>query len=149
MRAAVPLPADQPTAAAPLRVSPSVGRTSKTRLGPQLLEWQIRLAKEMMRSDLSETIAITKVASRCGLSMSYFVRAFKNTVGVAPYDWFLGQRITFAKQLLGETQMPLAEIALECGFTDQSHFTKTFGKRIGMTPLQWRRWACRAGSLPC
>lgn len=99
-----------------------------------------------MCRNLGETVSISDVAHRCRLSLSYFVRAFANTVGMAPYDWFLGQRIALAQELLAQTSFPLAEIALECGFVDQSHFTNTFVRRVGTTPFQWRRHAWDAQS---
>lgn len=101
-----------------------------------------------MREHLGETVSISEVARACRLSLSYFVRAFANTAGVAPYDWFLGQRIVLAQKLLARTSPSLAEIALECGFVDQSHFTNTFVRRVGMTPLRWRRHAQSVQSLP-
>lgn len=107
--------------------------------GPKLAPWQVRLAQEAMGARISGSIMITDIAGECRLSMSYFVRAFRNTVGVAPYDWFLGQKVLRAQELLVRSDASLAEIALECGFTDQSHFTNTFVRRVGQTPLQWRR----------
>jgi AraC-like DNA-binding protein len=76
--------------------------------------------------------------------MSYFVRAFTSTVGISPYSWFIGQRVLRAMILLSHSRMPIAEIALECGFVDQSHFTNTFVRRAGKTPRQWRQQATRA-----
>ncbi|WP_231382217.1 helix-turn-helix transcriptional regulator, partial [Sphingobium indicum] len=123
-------------------------RTVFSPAGPHLAPWQERLAKETMGTHLGQTIAISDVARACRLSMSYFVRAFSNTVGVAPYSWFIGQRIILAKDLLAQSHVPLVEIALECGFVDQSHFTNTFVRRVGTTPLQWRRAAWGDRSLP-
>jgi AraC family transcriptional regulator len=116
--------------------------------GPRLASWQERLAKETMSAKLGETVVISDLARACRLSMSYFVRAFTNTVGIAPYTWFIGQRIVLAQTLLAQSHSPLAEIALECGFVDQSHFTNTFVRRVGTTPLQWRREAWGERSLP-
>ncbi|OYW82770.1 MAG: AraC family transcriptional regulator [Sphingobium sp. 32-64-5] len=101
-----------------------------------------------MSANLGETVVISDLARACRLSMSYFVRAFTNTVGIAPYTWFIGQRIVLAQTLLAQSHSPLAEIALECGFVDQSHFTNTFVRRVGTTPLQWRREAWGERSLP-
>lgn len=107
--------------------------------GPRLAPWQVRVAQQAMGARISSTIMIPDIAGKCRLSMSYFVRAFRNTVGVAPYAWFLGQKIIRAKELLERSDASLAQIALECGFADQSHFTNTFVRKVGMTPLQWRR----------
>lgn len=82
---------------------------------------------------------MVELAQGCRLSRSYFVRAFRNTVGIAPYTWFLNERIARARTLLARTQLSLAEIALECGFSDQSHFTNTFVRHVGMAPGRWRK----------
>lgn len=108
---------------------------------PTLAPWQVNLAMRTMGQKLSDSISISDVASMCRLSFCYFVRAFTNTVGIAPYAWFVQQRILSAKALLSETPMPLAQVALECGFSDQAHFTKAFAKASGMTPAKWRRLA--------
>lgn len=106
---------------------------------PRLAPWQVRLAQQAMGARISSTIMIPDIAGECRLSMSHFVRAFRNTVGVAPYAWFLDQKILRAQELLERSDGSLAQIALECGFTDQSHFTNTFVRKVGKTPLQWRR----------
>jgi transcriptional regulator GlxA family with amidase domain len=92
-----------------------------------------------MSAHLSTQIAIAQIARVCRLSLSHFVRAFSNTVGIAPYQWFLRERVALAKHLLRQSRLPLAEIALECGFVDQSHFTNTFVRHVGLTPGRWRR----------
>ena len=106
---------------------------------PSLAPWQVGLAMRAMCEDISNPISISEVASRCRLSLYYFVRAFTNTVGIAPYAWFVQQRIVCAKHLLANTALPLAQVALECGFSDQAHFTKAFAKASGRTPAKWRR----------
>jgi AraC family transcriptional regulator len=106
---------------------------------PRLAPWQERLAKETMRAHMGSQIAMVDIAQICRLSLSHFVRAFGNTVGVAPYRWFLSARVEHAKGLLNGTVLPLAQIALECGFSDQSHFTNTFVRHAGITPGRWRR----------
>jgi AraC family transcriptional regulator len=104
-----------------------------------LAPWQEAKAKDMMTGRLAGSIEIIEVARACGMSKSRFVRTFTNTVGVAPYAWFLIQKIRFAKQLLAKLDLSIVQIALECGFVDQSHFTNTFVRRVGMTPYRWRR----------
>lgn len=92
-----------------------------------------------MSAHLSTEIAIAEIARVCRLSPSHFVRAFGNTVGIAPYRWYLSERIARAKRLLRQSRLPLAQIALECGFADQSHFTNTFVRHVGIAPGLWRR----------
>lgn len=110
-----------------------------TRARPCLAPWQVQLAKKMMAERVGETMQVSELSSACRLSMSHFVRAFTNSVGVAPYSWFIGQRVIRAMALLAHSRLPIAEIALECGFADQSHFTNTFVRRAGKTPRQWRK----------
>ena len=90
-------------------------------------------------TNLGGDITLSEVANECGLSLSYFTRAFKQSTGDAPHRWLLRQRFQHAKTLLCETQMSLAEIAIVCGFADQSHFTRVFGAHTGQAPGVWRR----------
>lgn len=117
-------------------------RVDETCQRPMLARWQVNLAMHTMRCNLGSSISISEIASLCRLSLCYFVRAFTNTVGIAPYAWFVQQRIVHAKRLLPETALPLAQVALECGFSDQAHFTKAFAKASGTTPAKWRRQTC-------
>lgn len=103
-----------------------------------LATWQVNRATAMLRARLSDQVAIADIAAACGLSPTYFIKAFTDTVGVAPYEWFLDQRIAQACMLIDNTALSLAEISIECGFSDQSHLTRTFVKRRGITPARWR-----------
>ena len=104
-----------------------------------LAPWQVRVATHTMQRNLGNTISISEIASLCRLSLCHFVRAFTNTVGIAPYAWFVRKRVQYAEALLTGTQLPIVQIALECGLTDQAHFPKAFGKANGTTPARWRR----------
>ena len=137
MRYCEPGPADQTTRRS---------RQTYARPQPCLAPWQVNLAKKMMAARVGETMQVSELSCACGLSMSHFVRAFSNTVGISPYSWFIGQRILRAMTLLAQSRSPIAEIALECGFADQSHLTNTFVRRTGITPRQWREEARGAQS---
>lgn len=116
------------------------GRANKKafRNKSRLADWQVKAAKKYLNSRLSEPVTIADVAGACRLSQCYFIRAFTETVGTAPYAWLIEQRIRKACLLIGEGELPLAQIALECGFVDQSHLTKAFARQTGMTPARWR-----------
>src|SRR3546814_18061545 len=92
-----------------------------------------------MQRDFSSSISILDVACQCRLSLSHFIRAFSNTVGIAPYAWFVQRRVQDAEALLTGTQLPIVQIALECGFTDTTHFPKAFATANGKTPSRGRR----------
>ena len=104
-----------------------------------LAPWQLRRVREAMMSNLAGDITLTELANECGLSVSYFTRAFKRSTGDAPHRWLLRQRVQHAKALLRATKMSLAEIAIACGFADQSHFSRVFRAHAGQTPGIWRR----------
>jgi AraC family transcriptional regulator len=69
----------------------------------------------------------------------YFTKAFKAATGVTPSHWLQQYRVEMAMQLLGTTALPIAEIAIECGFADQSHFTRVFSRFAGSSPRTWRK----------
>jgi len=100
---------------------------------------QERWAKELLAGDLSGSLRLADLARECGLSASQFSRAFRRTVGETPHQWLIRQRIERAKVLLNGNESTLADIALACGFSDQSHFTRSFTAWTGISPGRWRR----------
>jgi AraC family transcriptional regulator len=105
----------------------------------RLAPWQVRRAKELLTADLESEISLAELSSRCDLSPSHFSRAFKATTGLSPYTWLRWHRVEVAKQMLRQPQHSIAEIALRCGFADQSHFTRAFLRHTEATPGKWRR----------
>jgi transcriptional regulator GlxA family with amidase domain len=103
-----------------------------------LATWQERRAKEIMQARLSSELTIAQVAQECRLTPSHFARAFRRSTGVAPHRYLMQLRVDEAKRLL-QSRLPLADIALICGFGDQSHFTRVFGQVTGGSPGAWRR----------
>jgi AraC-like DNA-binding protein len=104
-----------------------------------LAPWQLKRAMAIMDSKLDGDIPIAVIAQFCGLSPSYFTRAFKISTGMPPHKWLLKRKVEKATNLLRTTRMSLSEIAVDCGFVDQSHFTRVFSKAIGAAPGQWRK----------
>ncbi len=97
------------------------------------------LAKNLLLENLDGQISILDVSRACNLSRGYFIRAFRETTGVTPYQWLLNERIARARELLRGSQVSLSEVAISCGFADQSHFTRVFTNVVGTTPGHWRR----------
>jgi AraC family transcriptional regulator len=87
----------------------------------------------------SEAITITTLAQQVGLSEYHFLRCFKQSMGLTPYQYIIKKRLEMAEKLLIKTQQSLAEIAVNCGFSSQSHMTNLFKQRLGKTPLQIRQ----------
>jgi AraC family transcriptional regulator len=104
-----------------------------------LAPWQERRAKEFLAGDLVKNLTLQQVASECGLSVAHFSRAFKISAGATPHEWLQFRRIDRARTLLAENRQSLSEIALRCGYSDQSHFTRIFSRVVGVTPGAWRR----------
>ena len=105
-----------------------------------LAGWQLRRACEFIEANLDRDPSIADVAAECGLSSSHFAKAFKQATGAPPHTWLSMRRIEHSKRLLRGTSLGLAEIALACGFVDQSHLTRTFTKTEGCSPGRWRRF---------
>lgn len=108
-----------------------------------LAPWQERLAKELIASNLTSDQTLGEVAGECRLSATHFARAFKVSTGATPHAWLQARRVERARDLLA-TDLSLAEIALDCGFADQSHFTRVFSRIAGNTPGSWRRYRLAA-----
>jgi AraC family transcriptional regulator len=113
----------------------SVTRPARGGLAP----WQERRAKEIMEANLAGAIPLAELARECGLSTSHFSRAFKDSTGASPHHWLTQRRIENAIRLLRDRRLALSQVALACGFSDQSHFTRVFTKLSGMGPGAWRR----------
>jgi AraC family transcriptional regulator len=108
-----------------------------------LAPWQTRRAKELIAANLSKELSLTEIATECSLSTAHFSRAFKASTGTTPHGWLQTCRVQCAEELMRNSDLPLADIALQCGFADQSHFTRVFARIAGDTPGAWRRfrWA--------
>lgn len=107
--------------------------------GGGLAPWQERRAMAMLEARLDGQIGIAELASACGLSPGHFAQAFRRSTGVPPHRWLQHRRIDLAQDLLRRTAMPLADIALACGFAGQSHFGRVFADVVGSSPGAWRR----------
>lgn len=103
-----------------------------------LSRWQEIRAKEILAACHDGTISIGDVAQECNLSRSYFIKAFKQTTGQTPHQWLLHHRVARARELL-VGPLSIAEIAVACGFADQSHLTRVFTATMGLPPAAWRR----------
>ena len=104
-----------------------------------LAPWQERRAREILRTNIKSGVALREVARECGVSVGHFSHAFRRTLGVAPHNWLIEQRIVLSKKKLRDDRLPLSDVAAECGFSDQSHLTRAFRQTVGVSPGAWRR----------
>ena len=100
---------------------------------------QMKRCLEVMEENLSSDMSLDFLASVAGCSPTHFSRAFKQSLGIPPSQWVLEKRITRAKAMLTQSNLPLAEIALSVGFSAQPQFTTAFRRVVGTTPGAWRR----------
>lgn len=101
--------------------------------------WQMRRTREYFASHLAKGVTLQDLADLTRMSRSYFCRAFKATTGVSPYQFFLDARVDEAKRLLLGGRHSIADISFAVGFTDQSHFSRTFRRTVGASPRAWQR----------
>jgi AraC family transcriptional regulator len=118
---------------------PGSPRAEPSPISGGLAPWQEVRAKSLMSAHLGCDVTLAFLASECKLSVSHFSRSFKQCTGKPPHRWLLLSRIDKAKEFLISAEMPLAQIALMCGFSDQSHFTRVFSRTVGTSPGTWRR----------
>lgn len=108
-----------------------------------LTPWQQRKAKDMMMEHLTGGgISLNLVAQACRLSPSAFVRAFRRTFGIPPYQWLIMRRLDRSIELMEDDELSLVDIALMSGFADQSHYTRIFVRKMGVSPGAYRRSKC-------
>src|SRR5712671_203665 len=115
------------------------GLGSETSVSTGLARWQLRRACAFIDAHLDGDPSIADLARECRLSASHFARAFRQATGMPPHQWLTKRRVERAKGLLLEGSLDLAQIALVCGFVDQSHLTRVFARCEGHSPGKWRR----------
>jgi AraC family transcriptional regulator len=104
-----------------------------------LTPWQEKTTKEFLAANIQSNVSLADLANLCDLSPPQFARLFKRSTGTSPYRWFIERRLALSQLMLESSNDDLAGIALACGFADQSHFTRTFSRIVGLSPAAWRR----------
>jgi len=89
---------------------------------------------------------LRQLADDCGVHPSYLSTAFRRTFGCTVGEFRRQRRIDDAVDALNRGGLPLAQVAVACGFTDQSHFSREFKRAVGMTPAAYRREQVRSKS---
>lgn len=126
-------------AAALLQKSPRSRQTSAAPRRGGLAPWQAKRVESYVADNLGGRIRTTDLAEVAQLSASHFTRAFKETFGETPIGYIARQRMRYAQDLMLRSGECLSQIALTCGHCDQSHFTRVFRRKVGMSPRAWRR----------
>ena len=102
-------------------------------------------ARALLESSFASPVTLGAVAQAVGVHPVTLARAFRGSYGCTVGTYVRRLRIAHAERLLREGSRPLSEIALVCGFADQSHFTNQFRRNTGVTPARYRAMARGAG----
>lgn len=118
----------------PLRLPPSAGALARPLL---------RRAIEFVHEHLGTQVSLAQLAAVCQLSPFHFARLFKQSTGFSPHEYLTRCRVDRARQLLMRGPCSITDVAIEVGFCDQSHLTRHFRRRLGLTPAAFLRSVAR------
>lgn len=96
-------------------------------------------ALDFIESHLNQFFTLDQVADALGMSVFYFCRQFKQSMGITPHQYVTRRRIERAKELLWHSTLPITDIALQVGFATPSAFSQVFRRLTGTTPKAFRR----------
>jgi len=119
---------------APLRQAPAAGGLARPLL---------RRAIEYVHEHLGAEVSLAQLAEVCQLSPFHFARLFKQSTGFSPHEYLTRCRVDRARQLLMRGARSITEVAIDVGFCDQSHLTRHFRRRLGLTPAAFLRNVAR------
>ena len=118
-----------------------------------LAAWQIRRITAHINANLDTALRVQDLARIARLSQSHFARAFSGSLGCPPHRFVTRCRLERAKELMLKDDISLRQVATDCGFADQAHFSRLFLRFVGVSPARWRRAltappasACGAGT---
>lgn len=101
-------------------------------------DYSVARAQHYMEQHYMDNITVAKLAALGYVSPSCFNRRFKNEVGITPIEYLIEIRMKRAKTLLRRKNIPITEIAMQCGFGSNSHFSSCFQSRTGLSPSEYR-----------
>ncbi len=109
--------------------------------GQDLTDRRLLRVLEFMQHHCAEPVTLQHLAAEACVSPFHFARMFKAKMGVSPHQHVVHLRMNEAKRLLVETGLPVAQIALACGYSHGGHFATAFRRESGMSPLLYRTGA--------
>jgi AraC family transcriptional regulator len=103
--------------------------------GGVLPRHKLRAVLEYIHEHLDAEVSLDHLAAVAHVSPYHFARLFKSSTGLPPHQYVIARRVERAKELLRDrNHFPLAEVAIDTGFANQSHFTRHFKRLVGVTP---------------
>jgi AraC family transcriptional regulator len=106
---------------------------------PRLAPARLKRVIDYIDTNLDGALGLTGISAIAGLNAHHFAHAFKASMGMPPHRFIIERRVDKARRLLDNRQQSIAEIAIACGFANQSHFTEHFRRVVGTTPAKYRR----------
>ncbi len=114
---------------APAAASRADGRLPRRRLARVL---------DFVRDNIASDLSLAELASVAGVSPSHFKTLFKQSVGMPVHRYVIHRRVEYAAELLAGSHAPLADVALQAGFANQSHMARSIRRALGVTPARLR-----------
>lgn len=119
-----------------------LGQIVRTQIGGSftrtLPRW-LQGVKERLDSHCAAHVSVTELASMASVHPVYLARRFRDAYGCSIGEYVRRRRLQAAEELLVSSRLDLSEVALRCGFADQSHFSKAFRRGVGVPPGRYRR----------
>lgn len=109
---------------------------------------QLHAAVDVVRRRFAEPLRVADIAAAAELSATQLERAMRRSLGMSPKQLLMRTRLDEAARRLDDTDLPIATIAAQCGFYDQSQFTRQFRRTVGLTPGAYRARAARGSTEP-
>ena len=100
--------------------------------------YRLKRVLDYIAASLDENISLAQLSAIAGMSPHYFSEMFKQSTGRTPHTYVLHQRIERAKQRLRDPACSIADVGLDAGFENLSHFARVFRRLVGTTPSRFR-----------
>jgi AraC family transcriptional regulator len=121
------------------QIDPQPAAAGDTAEKERLLAWQARKVLDYIDTHITGRVLVADLCALVWRSEAHFSRSFKGTFGRSPHAFVIRRRLELAAKHMVQTDLPLRDIAIGCGFADQAHLCKHFRALTGETPAAWRR----------
>jgi AraC family transcriptional regulator len=99
----------------------------------------LKIAREYLDTNFLRPMSLAEIAAAAGVHRVHLSREFRRYFSTTVGEFLRRKRIEHACQIVSATNVPLSEVAMICGFSDQSHFSATFRRQVGLTPARFRQ----------
>ena len=100
---------------------------------------RIKKVLEHIHEDPARPFTLEELTARSGVKKTLFLQSFRRVTGTTPKQYILGLRLEYARDLLLETDVPVAQVAERCGFSDSFYFSRCFKNHFSTSPRQYRK----------